>query len=80
MGKIEEQWVTTTDQQQMHTWWYIRLISTPKRNTQPSCIARVDRNLSVSFGRIAEFQLMAANGYIIVAPNRRWVIWLWTRG
>lgn len=73
MGNVEERWITTTDNKQMLTW----IIYPP--NFDPSkkyptllyCQGGPQSAVSQFFSYRWNFQIMAANGYIIVAPNRR---------
>ena len=75
MGKVEERWITTTDGKQMLTW----VIYPPNfdaTKTYPAilyCKGGPQGAISQSWSYRWNFQLMAANGYIIVAPNRRGV-------
>ena len=73
MGNIEERWITTTDNRQMHTW----VIYPPhfdKSKKYPAilyCQGGPQSTISQFWSLRWNMQLMAANGYIIVAPNRR---------
>lgn len=75
MGKVEERWITTADGKQMLTW----VIYPPNfdaTKTYPAilyCKGGPQGAISQSWSYRWNFQLMAANGYIIVAPNRRGV-------
>ena len=75
MGKVEERWITTTDHKKMLTW----VIYPPNfdaTKTYPAilyCKGGPQGAISQSWSYRWNFQLMAANGYIIVAPNRRGV-------
>ena len=73
MGKIEEQWVTTTDQQQMHMWVVYPPHFDPEKKypTILYCQGGPQSPVSQFWSYRWNLQLMAANGYIIVAPNRR---------
>jgi len=74
-GKVEERWVTTTDNKKMCEW----VIYPPhfdKNKKYPTLLfceggpqSCVDQFWSYRWN----MQIMAANGYIIVAPNRRGV-------
>lgn len=72
-GNIKERWVTTTDNKQMKVW----VIYPP--NFDPSkkypallyCQGGPQSAVSQFFSYRWNFQIMAANDYIIVAPNRR---------
>lgn len=73
MGKVEERWIETTDKKQMLTW----VIYPP--NFDPAkkypailyCQGGPQSTVSQFFSYRWNMQLMAANGYIVVAPNRR---------
>jgi len=73
MGKVEERWVTTTDNKKMLVW----VIYPPKFDPNKKypallyCQGGPQDAVSQFFSYRWNFQLMAANGYIIVAPNRR---------
>jgi dipeptidyl aminopeptidase/acylaminoacyl peptidase len=72
-GNVEKRWVTTTDGKKMLTW----VIYPPnlKQNKRyPAllyCQGGPQSPVSQYFSYRWNFQLMAANGYIIIAPNRR---------
>lgn len=73
MGKIEKRWVTTPDNKQMLTW----VIYPPhfdKNKKYPAllyCQGGPQSMVSQFWSYRWNFQMMAANNYIIVAPNRR---------
>ncbi|NDV47170.1 S9 family peptidase [Paludibacter sp. 221] len=75
MGKVEERWVKTTDGKQMLTW----VVYPP--NFDPSkeypallyCQGGPQNTISQFWSYRWNIQLMAANDYIIVLPNRRGV-------
>ena len=73
MGNVEERWITTTDKKQMFTW----VIYPPdfdKNKKYPTllfCEGGPQSTVSQFWSYRWNLQLMAANGYIIVAPNRR---------
>ncbi len=75
MGKVEERWITTTDNKQMLTW----VIYPPNFDASKKypailyCKGGPQGAISQSWSYRWNFQLMAANDYIIVAPNRRGV-------
>ena len=73
MGKIEEKWVTTTDNQQMHMWVVYPPHFDPNKKypTILYCQGGPQSPVSQFWSYRWNLQLMAANGYIIVAPNRR---------
>lgn len=75
MGKTEERWVTTTDGKKMLVW----VIYPPKFDSSKKypallyCQGGPQSTVSQFFSFRWNFQIMAANDYIIVAPNRRGV-------
>jgi dipeptidyl aminopeptidase/acylaminoacyl peptidase len=73
MGKVEERWITTTDNKQMQTWVIYPPDFDPAKKypTLLFCEGGPQSTVSQFWSYRWNFQLMAANGYIIVAPNRR---------
>ncbi|HQA76191.1 MAG TPA: S9 family peptidase [Salinivirgaceae bacterium] len=75
MGKTEERWVTTTDGKKMLVW----VIYPPKFDSSKKypallyCQGGPQSTVSQFFSFRWNLQIMAANDYIIVAPNRRGV-------
>lgn len=73
MGEVEKRWVTTTDNKQMLTW----VIKPPKFDTlnkYPTllyCQGGPQSVVSQRWSYRWNYQLMAAQGYVVVAPNRR---------
>lgn len=73
MGKVEEHWVTTTDNKKMLVW----TIKPPKfeeGKKYPAilyCQGGPQSAVSQFFSYRWNFQIMAANGYVVIAPNRR---------
>ncbi|MEI8202417.1 MAG: S9 family peptidase [Bacteroidota bacterium] len=73
MGQVEERWVKTTDNKKMLVW----VIYPPdfdKNKKYPAllyCQGGPQSAVSQFFSYRWNFQIMAANDYIIVAPNRR---------
>ncbi len=73
MGEIEKRAITTTDRNNMLTW----VIYSP--NFDPNkkypnllyCQGGPQSQVSQFYSFRWNFQLMAARGYIVVAPNRR---------
>ena len=73
MGKVEERWINTTDGKEMLTWIIYPPDFNPG-NKYPAllyCQGGPQSTVSQFFSYRWNFQLMAANGYIVVAPNRR---------
>ncbi|MCW3084729.1 MAG: prolyl oligopeptidase family protein [Bacteroidetes bacterium] len=73
MGKIEKRYVTATDGQQMLVWVVYPPNFDPAKKypTLLYCQGGPQSPLTQFYSFRWNFQLMAANGYIIVAPNRR---------
>ena len=73
MGKIEERWVNTVDRKKELVWviYPPDFDSTRKYPTLLYCEGGPQVPVSQFYSFRWNFQLMAAKGYIIVAPNRR---------
>ena len=73
MGKVEERWMTTTDNKQMHTWVVYPPHFDPNKKypTLLFCEGGPQSTVSQFWSYRWNMQIMAANGYIVVAPNRR---------
>ena len=73
LSKVEAKWVTTTDKKQMLVYVIYPPDFDPAKKypTLLYCQGGPQSPLSQSYSFRWNFQLMAANGYIIVAPNRR---------
>lgn len=73
MGRVEARWITTTDNKQMKVW----VIYPPGFDPQKKypallyCQGGPQGTVSQFWSYRWNFQMMAANDYIIVAPNRR---------
>ena len=73
MGKVEKRWIKTTDQKDMLVW----VIYPPKFDPNKEypallyCQGGPQSAVSQFFSYRWNFQMMAANDYIIIAPNRR---------
>lgn len=73
MGKVEEKWIKTTDDKDMLVW----IIYPPDFNSNEKypallyCQGGPQSAVSQFFSFRWNFQIMAANNYIIIAPNRR---------
>ncbi|MDD2386129.1 MAG: S9 family peptidase [Bacteroidales bacterium] len=73
MGKVVERWITTTDGKQMLVW----LILPPKFDATKEypailyCQGGPQSAVSQFFSYRWNFQIMASNGYVVIAPNRR---------
>lgn len=73
MGEVEERWITTTDGKKMLTWvvYPPNFDRTKKYPTLLYCQGGPQSTVSQFWSYRWNLQMMAANGYIIVAPNRR---------
>lgn len=73
MGKVEERWMKTTDGKQMLTWVIYPPHFDPNKKypTLLFCEGGPQSPVSQFWSYRWNFQIMAANDYIVVAPNRR---------
>ena len=73
MGRVEGRWMKTTDGKQMLTWVIYPPQFDPKKKypTLLFCEGGPQSPVSQFWSYRWNFQIMAANDYIIVAPNRR---------
>lgn len=73
MGEVEERWITTSDNKQMLTWVIYPPNFDPEKKypTLLYCQGGPQSMVSQFWSYRWNLQMMAANGYIIVAPNRR---------
>lgn len=73
MGKVEKRWMKTTDGKQMLVWMIFPPDFDPQKKypTLLYCEGGPQSTVSQFWSFRWNFQIMAANGYIIVAPNRR---------
>ncbi|HSG67128.1 MAG TPA: S9 family peptidase, partial [Bacteroidales bacterium] len=73
MGKVESRWIMTTDAKQMKTWVIYPPNFDPNKKypTILYCQGGPQSTVSQFWSYRWNFQMMAANGYIVVAPNRR---------
>ena len=73
MGKVEERWITTTDNKKMLTWIVYPPNFDPNKKypTLLYCQGGPQSTVSQFWSYRWNPQIMAANDYIIVAPNRR---------
>ena len=73
LPKVEERWIKTTDDKQMHCW----VIVPPDFDDKKSwpmltyCQGGPQGQIGQWFSYRWNFHLMAAQGYVVVAPNRR---------
>lgn len=75
MGEVRERWVTTTDGKQMLTWVVLPpdFDSTRSYPALLYCQGGPQSVVSQFWSYRWNLQLMAARGYVVVAPNRRGV-------
>ncbi|MEG1762885.1 MAG: S9 family peptidase, partial [Bacteroidales bacterium] len=73
MGAVQERWIKTSDGKEMLTWVILppNFDSTKQYPTLLYCQGGPQSALSQFWSYRWNFQIMAANEYIIVAPNRR---------
>ena len=73
MGEVKERWVTTVDGKKELCWviYPPHFNANKKYPTLLFCEGGPQSPVSQSWSYRWNFQLMAANGYIIIAPNRR---------
>lgn len=73
LGKVEERWVTTTDGKKMLVWIILPSNFDPNKKypTLLFCEGGPQSPVSQFWSYRWNFQIMAAHGYVIVAPNRR---------
>ncbi len=73
IAPIEQRWIKTTDNKDMHTWviYPPHFDKNKKYPTLLYCEGGPQSTVSQFWSFRWNFQIMAANGYIIVAPNRR---------
>lgn len=73
MGKVEERWIKTTDGKEMLTWviYPSKFDPTKKYPALLFCEGGPQSPVSQFWSYRWNMQIMAANDYIIVAPNRR---------
>ena len=73
VGKVEQRWITTTDKKKMLVWVIFppNFDKTKKYPALLYCEGGPQEAVSQFWSYRWNFQMMAANDYIIVAPNRR---------
>jgi dipeptidyl aminopeptidase/acylaminoacyl peptidase len=73
LSKVESKWYTTTDGKKLQTWviYPPNFDASKKYPTLLYCQGGPQSALSQFYSFRWNFQLMAAQGYIVVAPNRR---------
>ena len=75
LGTVTKRWIKTTDGKQMLTWVILPVDfdSTKQYPALLYCQGGPQSTVSQFWSYRWNFQIMAANGYVIVAPNRRGV-------
>ncbi|MFI3281664.1 MAG: S9 family peptidase [Rikenellaceae bacterium] len=73
MGEVQKRWVTTTDGKEMLTWVVLPPNFDPNKRypTLLYCQGGPQSVVSQFWSYRWNFQVMAAQGYVVVAPNRR---------
>ena len=73
MGEVQKRWIKTTDGKEMLTWVILPpdFDPTKKYPTLLYCEGGPQSVVSQGWSYRWNFQLMAAQGYVVVAPNRR---------
>ena len=73
MGKVEERWIKTVDNKEMHMWVVYPPGFDPAKKYPVLlfCTGGPQGTLSQNWSYRWNFQLMASSGYIVVLPNRR---------
>lgn len=73
IGQVEERWTKTTDGKNMLSWviYPVNFDPNKKYPTLLFCEGGPQSPVSQFWSYRWNFQIMAANGYIIIAPNRR---------
>lgn len=71
--EVEERWMTTTDNKKMLTWvvYPPNFDKTQKYPAIMMCLGGPQGTISQSWSYRWNFRLMAAQGYIVILPNRR---------
>jgi len=75
LARVEEKWIKTTDNKDMLTWVFYPPEFDPGKKYPAIlfCGGGPQNAVGTSFSYRWNYQLMAAKGYIVVAPNRRGV-------
>ncbi|MBR6606052.1 MAG: S9 family peptidase [Prevotella sp.] len=73
LGKIEQRWLKASDGKDLHTWIVLPANFDPNKKypTLLFCEGGPQSPVSQFWSYRWNFQIMAAHGYIIIAPNRR---------
>ncbi|MFI3264031.1 MAG: S9 family peptidase [Rikenellaceae bacterium] len=73
MGEVQKRWIKTTDDLEMLTWVILPPNFDPNKKypTLLYCQGGPQSVVSQSWSYRWNFQVMAAQGYVVVAPNRR---------
>ena len=72
-GEVKERWIETTDKKQMHAWVILppNFDPTKKYPTLLFCEGGPQSPVSQFWSFRWNFQVMANQGYVVIAPNRR---------
>ncbi|MFP4663449.1 MAG: prolyl oligopeptidase family serine peptidase [Bacteroidales bacterium] len=73
MGEVRKEWVETTDGKEMLVWEYLPPNFDPNKEYPAILYCQGGPQSAVSqfFSYRWNFAIMAANGYVVIAPNRR---------
>lgn len=73
IGEVEQRWIKASDGQDLHTWVILPANFDPNKKypTLLFCEGGPQSPVSQFWSYRWNFQIMAANGYVIIAPNRR---------
>jgi dipeptidyl aminopeptidase/acylaminoacyl peptidase len=72
-SRMEQRWMTTTDNKQMHTWivYPPDFDASKKYPSIMMCLGGPQGTISQGWSYRWNYRLMAAQGYIVILPNRR---------
>lgn len=75
LGSVQKRWIKTTDGKEMLTWVILPPDFDPARKypTLLYCVGGPQNTISQGWSYRWNFALMASQGYVVVAPNRRGV-------
>ncbi len=73
IGQVDQRWTKTTDGKNLHYWIYLppNFDADKKYPTLLFCEGGPQSPVSQFWSYRWNFQIMAANGYVVIAPNRR---------
>ena len=73
LGKVEERWIKTVDNKDMHMWVVYPPNFDPEKKypTLLFCLGGPQGTISQGWSYRWNYQMMASQGYIVILPNRR---------